>query len=264
MCVVCNAVFPGCVLDLLAQIDDYIVHRGAVSESVIRSGEEYTAVLKQSPSVLELVRNPFVLRLFVEALPSIAPEDRARLTRYTIYRTFVHQWFDKEVARMHPDAQAGLGLADGTVTRPILLDRFELLSALLAGELLKAGVLDVRFDDGTGSVWCRVQEAANEWVIGDVESSAGAGLSGIARRRAVHAATDAALAAIDALQSTCPLRRVGGTLQFIHKSFLEYFCSRLILLAAGSDAPLDVRVARTSAALSIPGRRIQLEPEVLY
>ncbi len=204
---------------MFSQIGDYIAQRSTLSESGVALGcisEEYATVFRRSPSVLELVRNPFVLRLFVEALPSIVPEDRERLTRYTIYRTFVQQWFGKEVAKMRLDAQAKLGLADGTVTWPILLDRFELLSALLAGEILKAGVLDVTFDDGAGSVWSRVQEVANEWVINDVESSAGTGLSGIARRRAVATATDAVLAAIDALQSTCPLRRVGGTLQFIH------------------------------------------------
>jgi hypothetical protein len=53
-------------------------------------------------------------------------------------------------------------------------------------------------------------------------------------------------------------------LEFIHKSFWEYFCARLILLAAGTEGPLEDRVARTTDVLSIPGRRIQTEPDVLY
>jgi hypothetical protein len=136
---VCNAGFPA-VLLASCQIEDYIGHVLSMSGSDDKracSSEEYAAVLQQRRSVLELVRNPFVLRLFVDALPSIAPGDRRQLTRYTIYRTFVHKWFDKEVSKMHSDVQAKLGLADGTMTRPSLLDRFELLSALLAGEMLR-------------------------------------------------------------------------------------------------------------------------------
>jgi hypothetical protein len=51
----------------------------------------------------------------------------------------------------------------------------------------------------------------------------------------------------------------------VHKSFAEYFAARLILLAAGSDAPLDLRINRTVSALTMHGgRRIQDEPQVLY
>jgi WD40 repeat protein len=256
---VCNAGFPA-VLLASCQIEDYIGHVLSMSGSDDKracSSEEYTAVLKRSPSVQELVRNPFVLRLFMEALPSIAPEDRKRLTRYTIYRTFVQQWFDKEVARMHPDAQAGLGLADGTVTRPILLDRFELLSALLAGEMLKAGVMGI-----SEAVWRSLRDVAKDWIV--APSLVGSTTASLDQIVSAMKAVQYAVLAIDAVQSTCPLRRVGGTLQFIHKSFWEYFCARLLLVAAGSEAPLVVQVARTTAALSIPGRRIQSEPEVLY
>jgi hypothetical protein len=249
-----------------AQIDEYVQQRLAANQDAILCGaEDYSAVLQQNPSVLELVRNPFVLRLFVEALPGIPAGDWGRVTRYTIYSVFIQRWFAKEVGKMTPERQAALGLVGGTFTMDVLLERFELLGALLAGEMLRSGVLDVAFDDGApGSVWSRVQDAANDWVVGDAESLAGDGLTGLARRRAINAATDAAVAAIDALQSTCPLRRVGGTLQFIHKSFWEYLCTRLVLLAAGSEAPLEVRVTRAAEALSIPGRRIQAEPEVLY
>jgi hypothetical protein len=58
------------------------------------------------------------------------------------------------------------------------------------------------------------------------------------------------------------LRRVGSALQFIHKSLFEYYCARLVLLAAGSEAPLPLRLARTRSVLALPGRRIQAEPEV--
>jgi hypothetical protein len=39
-----------------------------------------------SSSLLGLVRNPFLLRLFVEALPAMSPREREHITRYSIYR----------------------------------------------------------------------------------------------------------------------------------------------------------------------------------
>ena len=59
----------------------------------------------------------------------------------------------------------------------------------------------------------------------------------------------------------------GRSVQFelIHKSFFEYFCARLVLLAAGSASATPAqRLERATAALATPGRRIQAEPEVLY
>ncbi len=58
-----------------------------------------------------------------------------------------------------------------------------------------------------------------------------------------------------------PVRRVAGAFvsyQFAHKSFFEYFCARLILLAAGSPkTSLDVCVTRVARVLSTK-RRIQV------
>ena len=71
-------------------------------------------------------------------------------------------------------------------------------------------------------------------------------------------------ATIASFATTCPLRAAGGCLQFIHKSFFEYFCARGLLLCAGSATTLQQRTSRTVAALSLPGRRIQAEPEVLF
>ncbi len=135
--------------------------------------------------------------------------------------------------------------------------------------MLKANVLDVVFEESPGGVWQTTSDVATEWVVEDAEAaardlSAASGLSRTARKLAETEASAAAQAAIIELRSTCPLRRSGESLQFIHKSFWEYFCARLILLAAGSGAPRDTRVARAVSALSIPGRRIQTEPEVLY
>ncbi len=59
---------------------------GAGTASTIPSpvAEEYLAVLQQSPSLRDMVRNPFVLHLFLTALPTIRARDAtlAQVTRY--------------------------------------------------------------------------------------------------------------------------------------------------------------------------------------
>jgi WD40 repeat protein len=253
---------------LCLQIDDYLTTRHSAGPLLLPV-PAYKSVLKRTLSVQQLVRNPFILRLFVDALPGMSEAERKAITRYSIYNVFVHQWFHKEVTNLPSERQEALGLVTGAVSMEQLLGRFELLAALLAGEMLKANMLEVVFEASGGAVWKATLDMAAEWVVEDAETaalelSARGGLSRADRKRAESAASATAWAAIDELRGTCPLRRSGDSLQFIHKSFWEYICARLILLAAGSEAPLDTRIARTVSVLSIPGRRIQTEPEVLY
>ena len=230
------------------------------------------------PTVLDLVRNPFVLRLFVEALPGLNEDVQRHLTRHIIYNVFVTQWFAREIARLSLGDKQALGLVDATGASLLSIDdvvsRFDLLAALLAGEMLKANTLRVQ-PSGNGlaagesdrKVWCHYRDMAADWLLRDVVAAAQLGSAGRSlfdQHAAAAAATVAAIAAVEKLQVTCPLRRIGSSLEFIHKSFQEYFCARLILLGAGANVPLDVRVQRTVQALSIPGRRIQAEPEVLH
>jgi hypothetical protein len=109
--------------------------------------------------------------------------------------------------------------------------------------------------------------AAHAWVVKEAKAAAKAQHASTRvdlRDAAAAEGTVAAIVAINELRRTCPLRRTSTSLQFIHKSYLEFFFARLVLLAAGGPAPLHVRVERTKHALSIPdGRRIQEEPEVL-
>ncbi len=233
------------------------------SDTCTLAESDYRSLFDQAPSMLELVRNPFILRLFVEALPGIAAAEWDSLTRYKIYNVFVRQWFTREVAKS-PDRRTALGITSGVVSEEQALARFEMLSALLAGEMLKADVLEVVVVDvhGGDDVWQRVREVADGWVVEDAVAAVPKWLSRPDRRKAEAVASTAAIAAIDELQASCPLRRSGNSFQFIHKSFFEYFCARLVILAG--TAAEDVRMDRLTAALSLPGdRRIQAEPAVL-
>jgi hypothetical protein len=251
--------------------------------------EQYLSVMQSSPSIVEMTRNPFVLRLFVDALPAILASGVPvhRITRYDVYSGFVGQWFTREVRRLPSDHQAALGVSvgDGGRGEAGVVAMFDLLCALLAGEMLKASVLTVSFagGEGDGGLWLEVQNTAGAWLVQDdavrVEATARfhklpalkqrqfpGGVDAFVQR-ALDARVGFVLRTIETFATSCPLRKLGDSLQFIHKSFWEYFCARLILLAAGSGDPAmdtDARAQRIAEVLAIPGRRIQSEPEVLH
>ena len=151
------------------------------TELALLPTQEYLRVMKSTPSLMEMTRNPFVLRLFVEVLPSMvaAGTSLQRITRYSLYNAFVTQWLTREVARKSPDEQASLGVINGDAST--VVDLFELLCALLALEMLKANVLTLRAsvviaasgDGGADSViWRDVQDAADEWLSTDPAATA--------------------------------------------------------------------------------------------
>ena len=208
---------------------------------------EYLSVMESSPSVMEMTRNPFVLRLFVDALPAILASRTGRstaaITRYDIYSSFVKQWFGREVQRLPPEGQATLGVGAGGKGVAPVVELFELLCALLAGEMLKAGMLSVSFEEGEGepkgegegaqgnsnltgpSVWRSVQDVAGMWLVEDgvIQAEAAAAfraLPALQQRRykggveayvqaAMDARVDFVLSAIGAFATTCPLRKCG-------------------------------------------------------
>ena len=181
---VCGVVFMG-------QIRAYIGERTAARSEPTDSGgnaesaplptEQYIAVMNSTPSLMEMTRNPFVLRLFVDVLPSMVAAGTSlhHVTRYSLYKAFVTQWFRREVARKSPGDQASLGVVDGDVSS--VVDTFELLCAVLALEMLKANLLTLKAsvlsaasgDGGVDSViWRDVQDAADEWLSTDPTATA--------------------------------------------------------------------------------------------
>ncbi len=86
----------------LAQVSTYLRSRGGEAAAA-----ECLAITAGSPGLQDLTRNPFLLRLFVEALPALKAADPAlaRVTRHQVYQAFVGQWFQREVARMATERQ---------------------------------------------------------------------------------------------------------------------------------------------------------------
>jgi hypothetical protein len=270
------------------QIGRYLTRKLGVEESAALPAD-YLAPLRQSKSLADLSRNPFLLRLFVEALPGLRAKDPSlsAVTRYQVYDTFVERWLVRELQRLPSDGARGEA-GDG------LLQSVRELCALLAGAMLRCGELTVAFEP------VPLPEHASAWEVRDALMRvrlAWAALDHDAARAALRqrfeaadASTRAALVAplaipsddveayvagvigqraavgvvqVGVFQQVCPLRRVGPVLQFLHKSFWEFFVAQLVLQSAGCPAPLATRVARATWALSAPGRSIGAEPEVL-
>ena len=106
--------------------------------------DECVSVMQASPSLVEMTRNPFILRLFVDALPAMKTSGvpLRRITRYDVFRQFEQQWFEREVARLSRKRRFELGVGEDGNAAPVV-ELFELLCALLAGEMLKSNALMV-------------------------------------------------------------------------------------------------------------------------
>ncbi len=244
---------------------------GADGETASTTTEECHAFLANSPSLKALVRNPFVLRLFLEVLPTFSLEDRSKVTRYVIYSRFVARWFKRNLRRL-PDVKREPLEEDEDEA----VAHFEMISATLAGEMLKDNVLAIPLTHVAGErtasdspvAWHRAMDAAYDLLVERkrYQLLQGSRSGRLTKRELAGVESEAhtfSEAHLEVLAALCPLRASGDVLQFIHKSFFEYFCARHVLLCAGADEDGTDPVHRTAEALAIPGRGIQAEPGVL-
>lgn len=83
------------------------------------------------PNLMDLVRNPFLLTLALEALPSVVEGrtdlSRLRVTRVELYKTFVKHWLNVNKRRLQDQA-----LKD---------DKLEVLEELLADGFEQNGIV---------------------------------------------------------------------------------------------------------------------------
>ena len=158
------------------QIRAYISNRAVVLKPSGNTGndsaaiavlptEQYISAMKSTPSLMEMTRNPFLLRLFVDMLPSMVAPGASRLmqrvTRYSIYKAFMTQWFRREVARKSAVEQSSLGVGTSG-DESVGVDILELLCALLAVEMLKINELSMVLAQRS-NLWWSVQNATAKW-----------------------------------------------------------------------------------------------------
>ncbi len=84
--------------------------------------QSYLDAMASSRTLRDLTRNPFVLRLFVDALPSLvasgSPTALRGLTRHAVYHAFVRQWFDREVGACLVQARWRVAIVAGRDALP--------------------------------------------------------------------------------------------------------------------------------------------------
>ncbi|KAF9997215.1 hypothetical protein BGZ80_007054, partial [Entomortierella chlamydospora] len=93
------------------QIQDYVKqyislknHQNMPSDDTYWELEEYQQALKEIPNLLELVKNPFLLKLALEVLPGLFSKNSkfsaAHITRIGLYDKFVSQWIERSEIRL--------------------------------------------------------------------------------------------------------------------------------------------------------------------
>ncbi|KAG0278533.1 hypothetical protein BGZ95_003756 [Linnemannia exigua] len=220
-----------------SQIEDYVeqfvqetkVHELSDSRSVW-SSVRYMEMLKAIPNLMELVKNPFLLTLSLEALPDLAKDSpdftKLKLTRLSIYDAFTCQWAHVGKVRL--------------ISMPLEAEEEKVLDGLIEDGFSQA-VIDFlknlaasifQEQDGSSSVDYIQRRHSSSW-----------------KNKFFGIEPESTF-----LRQSSPLVRVGTRYSFIHHSLLEYFYSRHIFDA---ETPLDI------ARHPLSQRNLVNEPSIL-
>ncbi|KAF9959349.1 hypothetical protein BGZ72_009811, partial [Mortierella alpina] len=166
--------------------------------------KDYMRILTGIPNLLDLVKNPFLLTLSLEALPGVTKGQQdlstIKITRAELYDYFVDQWLDKNVQR------------------------------LWSGELTKEERNTLKEWIGEGFIPRGVDYAKN-LALAIFERNNGKSVVEYSPRQdkdSWKANFFGSALDVTLLRATSPLTRTGNKFRFIHRSMLDYFFSRLV------------------------------------
>lgn len=166
--------------------------------------EDYMRMLSMIPNLMDLVKNPFLLTLTLEALPGITKDQYnlsdIRITRVQLYDHFVDEWFRVNMRR----------LRDNTLNN----DEREELEKIIEKGFVSLGVdyskrlalAIYEKHDGNPVVQYLHYDHENTWKVDFFGSKL----------------------EVKFLRESSPLTRTGILYRFIHRSILEYFFSRTV------------------------------------
>ncbi|KAF9943369.1 hypothetical protein BGZ67_000049 [Mortierella alpina] len=193
------------------QIEDYVrqfvrdseVHK-LIGDRPIWSTEEYMTNLKAIPNMMDLVKNPFLLKLSLMALPKVVKDAvdlaNVKVTRLTLYDSFINQWLESNKLRLETSILSG----EADAARKDLLEDGFVQCAIDFSKDLAAAIF--REQDGNPVVQYTSRSDR-----------------GTCKAKFFGSQADATI-----LRESSPLSRAGVQHQFIHRSLLEYFYSRHI------------------------------------
>lgn len=188
------------------QVENYVAHYVELEPHIVTrnwTATDYMTALTTIPNLLDLVKNPFLLTLALEALPATHNQQdpsNINVTRIRLFEVFVRNWLGVNVRRLR---RSILYSDERNMLEMMLEVGIESLgasfSSLLAQEIFEK-------QDGRPVVQYIHRKHKDTW-------------------KADFFAHDPEVRLLRAL---CPLSRSGSHHQFIHRSLLEYFFSRSI------------------------------------
>ncbi|KAG0277026.1 WD_REPEATS_REGION domain-containing protein, partial [Linnemannia exigua] len=203
------------------QIEDY-VSRFIPLEPRPWVKEEYIRMLTTIPNLMDLVKNPFLLTLALETLPAITEGKKdlsaIRIARVQLYDAFVVHWLRVNKRRLENNA---LTVHDRDVFDQ-LLDAGFISMGIDYSMKLALAIFDKQ--DGAPVIQYNHLRDKNSWKVEFFDANP----------------------VVRLLLESLPLTRSGNHFQFLHRSMLEYFFSRVIYSPAQLDEEFDPHVETPS------------------
>ncbi|CAO3570298.1 unnamed protein product [Mortierella alpina] len=227
------------------QIEDYTdqfvrdpeVHK-LISDSTVWSTKEYMDMLRSIPNLMELVKNPFLLSLSLRALPSVVKDGtditKIKVTRLTLYNSFINQWLDISKRRLRT-------IKFATEEESALQELLEEGFAAAAVDFLKRLAAAIfKKQDGNPVVQYTPRSDKGTWKVDFFGPDPDAKI----------------------LRESSPLSRSGVQYRFLHRSLLEYFYSRHLYETSHITAVLS-NVSGDIAEHPLRQRNLVKEPSIV-
>ncbi|KAF9939552.1 hypothetical protein BGZ67_009318 [Mortierella alpina] len=197
-------------------------------EKPLWSAENYIRALEMFPSLRELVKNPFLLKLSLDVLPRLVEQEQkdltdAKVTRVALYDQFLEQWLERGKKRL---VEKEMSEQERKAFHSLSDEGF----ALRGISFLKRLAADVYDKQGGNPVieYSRV-EVGGSWKDNYFSRDDN----------------------IQLLREACPLTRSGNQYRFIHRSILEYALARAVFEPRNGG----IGVEKTEPATSTLKRR---------
>ncbi|KAG0256812.1 hypothetical protein BGZ95_005394, partial [Linnemannia exigua] len=185
------------------QIQDY-VEQYVPLEPRLWTTQGYMDKLITIPNLMDLVKNPFLLTLSLEALPMVTEGkldlSTIKITRVQLYDIFVDHWLDVNKRRL----------------QRIILSKED---RAILDDMLDTGFVSMGVEYCTRLASAIFQKQESNPVVQYVPSK---------DKKSWKAAFFGPDPEIRLLRESSPLTRTGSLFQFLHRSMLEYFLSRAI------------------------------------
>ncbi|KAF9932611.1 hypothetical protein FBU30_007757 [Linnemannia zychae] len=230
-----------------AQIEQYVEQyvklstRNTIRSRPVWTKEEYLNSLWTIPKLIELVSNPFLLTLSLEALPEVVQSKKnlssIRLTRVQLYDGFIKQWLEVNKARLEDNPLS----EDEQLELDLLMEDGFFMNGIQFQKDLAMAIF--KEQDGNPVVQYTHLRDGKTWKVHFFSPWGRAKL----------------------LRESSPVTRSGNYFRFIHRSLLEYFYSRNVydpLDYDNSDAD-QLQTTMTNAKDKLKQGSFTKEPSVL-